>query len=73
VLAASHASVTLGGCHRGVDPGCDLCRAPKQQVADSDPLRDKDVVFSDEPIVTHPALFRWVLQASQTAIAPAEK
>lgn len=44
----------------------------KQGTADSDPLRGKDVVFSGDPIVTHPELPRWVLQVAHAAIA-AEK
>jgi hypothetical protein len=70
VLAASHASVTLGGC---IGASIPVATFAGQQAADFDPLRDKDVVFSDEPIVTHPALLRWILQASRAAIAPAEK
>ncbi len=41
----------------------------KQRAADSDPLHGKDVVFSNEPIVTHPELLRWVLQAAHAAVA----
>jgi len=41
----------------------------RQQATAASLLEGKDVVFSDEAIVAHPELLRWVLKAAEAAVA----